>query len=111
MKHQASTHTSYSALSLGGLRGAVIRRTTAALSLRRSTLPTPTPAHALTAQSEESRRVDDRDPGVRRELVQARLAHSSASFTMQVYSHVTPGMDAEAAQKAADRVFRRIGRR
>ena len=28
---------------------------------------------------------------------QARLGHSSPSFTLSVYSHVTPGMDKEAA--------------
>jgi integrase len=47
------------------------------------------------------------EAGVHPKVVQERLGHSSAGFTLQVYSHVTRGMDAEAAEKAAARVFRK----
>ena len=39
--------------------------------------------------------------GTHIKTVQARLGHSSPSLTMQVYAHVTPGMDKEAADAFA----------
>ena len=41
------------------------------------------------------------EAGVHIKAVQARLGHSSPSFTLAVYSHVTPGMDKEAADAYA----------
>ena len=34
--------------------------------------------------------------GVNIKIIQARLGHSSAKITLDVYSHVMPGMDKEA---------------
>ena len=34
-------------------------------------------------------------------MVQERLGHANAAFTMQVYGHVSPGMQAEAAEAFA----------
>jgi len=42
--------------------------------------------------------------GVHPKIVQERLGHSSISITLQVYSHVTPVMHAEAAATVADMV-------
>jgi integrase len=42
--------------------------------------------------------------GVPAKIVQERLGHSSITVTMDVYSHVIPQMDAEAAVKFADLV-------
>jgi integrase len=36
--------------------------------------------------------------GVHPKVVQERLGHSTPAFTLQVYSHVLPGMQAEAAE-------------
>ena len=41
------------------------------------------------------------EAGIHIKTVQARLGHSSPSLTMQVYAHVTPGMDKEAADAYA----------
>jgi integrase len=38
---------------------------------------------------------------VHAKVVQERLGHASAAFTMQVYGHVSPGMQAEAAEAFA----------
>lgn len=43
--------------------------------------------------------------GVPVKVVSERLGHSSVAFTMQVYQHVLPGMQADAAQKFGDTVF------
>ena len=42
------------------------------------------------------------EAGVHIKAVQARLGHSSPSFTMAVYAHVSPQMDKDAAQAYAD---------
>ena len=38
-------------------------------------------------------------------VVSERLGHSSVAFTMQVYQHVLPGMQADAARRFGDIVF------
>ena len=38
------------------------------------------------------------EKGVHIKTVQSRLGHSSPALTMAVYSHITPGMDKEAAE-------------
>ncbi|MET0887970.1 MAG: hypothetical protein ABWX92_16150 [Mycetocola sp.] len=38
-------------------------------------------------------------------VVSERLGHSSPAFTMSVYQHVLPGMQADAALTFADAVF------
>ena len=38
-------------------------------------------------------------------VVSERLGHSSPAFTMTVYQHVLPGMQAEAAAKFSEAVF------
>lgn len=43
--------------------------------------------------------------GVHPKVVQERLGHSSISITLDLYSHVVPGMQAEAAAKVAAVVF------
>ncbi len=40
--------------------------------------------------------------GVHPRVVQDRLGHASAAFTMQVYGHVAAGLQTEAAQAFAD---------
>jgi integrase len=45
--------------------------------------------------------------GVNPRVVQQRLGHSSVAFTLNVYSHVVPELEAEAAEKAAALVFGR----
>lgn len=39
--------------------------------------------------------------GVAVKVVQERLGHANPSITMNIYSHVLPGMQAEAAEKVA----------
>src|SRR5690606_8216275 len=43
--------------------------------------------------------------GVPVKVVSERLGHSSVAFTMQVYQHVLPGMQADAAKRFDDTVF------
>jgi integrase len=43
--------------------------------------------------------------GVPVKVVSERLGHSSVAFTMQVYQHVLPGMQADAAKRFGDVVF------
>jgi integrase len=43
--------------------------------------------------------------GVPVKVVSERLGHSSVAFTMQVYQHVLPGMQADAAEKFGEIVF------
>lgn len=38
-------------------------------------------------------------------LVSERLGHSSVAFTMQIYSHVLPGMQAQAVARLEERLF------
>lgn len=45
--------------------------------------------------------------GVPVKVVSERLGHSSVAFTMQVYQHVLPGMQAEAAATFGDLIFGR----
>ncbi|MDQ3931623.1 MAG: site-specific integrase, partial [Actinomycetota bacterium] len=42
--------------------------------------------------------------GVHPKIVSERLGHSSVAFTLDTYSHVLPGMQAEAAEMFADLV-------
>jgi len=43
--------------------------------------------------------------GVPPKVVSERLGHATAAFTLQVYSHVTPGMDQGAADSVATLIF------
>jgi integrase len=43
--------------------------------------------------------------GVPPKVVSERLGHSSVAFTMQVYQHVLPGMQADAAATFGELVF------
>jgi len=43
--------------------------------------------------------------GIHPKIVQERLGHSNPAFTMQIYSHVLPGMQEEAAQKLEERLL------
>jgi integrase len=43
--------------------------------------------------------------GVPAKVVSDRLGHSSVAFTLDVYSHVVPGLQEDAAQRVADLVF------
>jgi integrase len=43
--------------------------------------------------------------GVHPKIVSERLGHHSVAFTLDTYAHVLPGMQAEAAEDLADRVF------
>jgi integrase len=43
--------------------------------------------------------------GVPPKVVSERLGHSSVAFTMQVYQHVLPGMQADAAESFGELVF------
>ena len=38
-------------------------------------------------------------------IVSERLGHHSVAFTLDTYAHVLPGMQAEAAEDLADRIF------
>jgi integrase len=38
-------------------------------------------------------------------VVQERLGHADISMTLQLYSHVTPGMGAEAAELIGQRLY------
>jgi integrase len=40
--------------------------------------------------------------GVHPRIAQERLGHSSVAITMDIYSHVLPGMQADAAKKVGD---------
>jgi integrase len=44
--------------------------------------------------------------GVPAKVVSERLGHATAAFTLQVYSHVIPGMDQTAATTVADLIIR-----
>ena len=46
-----------------------------------------------------------RKAGVPIKVVSERLGHASVAFTMQVYQHVLPGMQADAAATVSDVVF------
>lgn len=43
--------------------------------------------------------------GVHPKIVQERLGHSTAAFTLQVYSHVLPGMQEQAVADLQARLF------
>lgn len=43
--------------------------------------------------------------GVHPKVVSERLGHASVAFTLEVYSHVVPGMQAEAAERVAGLIF------
>jgi len=43
--------------------------------------------------------------GVPAKVISERLGHANVAFTLQVYSHVLPGMDAEAANIVADLIM------
>jgi integrase len=43
--------------------------------------------------------------GVPVRVVSERLGHSSPAFTMTVYQHVLPGMQADAARKFSEAVY------
>jgi integrase len=43
--------------------------------------------------------------GINSKIVQERLGHSNVAITLQVYSHVLPGMSEEAAETIAEQVF------
>lgn len=43
--------------------------------------------------------------GVHPKIVSERLGHHSVAFTLDTYAHVLPGMQAEAAEDLADRIF------
>ena len=43
--------------------------------------------------------------GISPKIVQERLGHSNVALTLQVYSHVLPGMSEEAAEVIAEQVF------
>ena len=45
------------------------------------------------------------EAGVHPKVVQERLGHSSISITLDLYSHVTPGMQEDAAAKLGETVF------
>lgn len=38
-------------------------------------------------------------------VVQERLGHSTAAFTMQTYAHLLPGMEEEASTRVAERLL------
>jgi integrase len=40
--------------------------------------------------------------GINPKIVSHRIVHSSAAFTLNVYSHVTPGIDRSAASEVAE---------
>jgi hypothetical protein len=44
-------------------------------------------------------------PGVNPKIVSHRIGHASRAFTLHVYSHVTPGMDRDAADQVADLIL------
>ncbi len=44
--------------------------------------------------------------GVNPKVVSERLGHSSVAFTLDTYAHVIPGMQSEAAELLATRIFR-----
>jgi integrase len=39
--------------------------------------------------------------GVRIEMISERIGHASVAFTLEVYSHVLPGVDRDAAEQMA----------
>jgi hypothetical protein len=43
--------------------------------------------------------------GIPAKVISERLGHASVAFTMQVYGHVIPGMDADAAATVADLIL------
>jgi len=43
--------------------------------------------------------------GVHSKVVQERLGHANISTTLNTYSHVTPGMQAEAAEEIAELIL------
>ena len=43
--------------------------------------------------------------GVSPKVVSERLGHATVAFTMQVYAHVIPGMQADAAKAFGELVF------
>jgi integrase len=47
--------------------------------------------------------------GVHPKVVQERLGHADISITLDLYSHVTPGMGAEAASKIGDLLYGHAG--
>jgi integrase len=46
--------------------------------------------------------------GVHPKIVQERLGHSQVSITLDTYSHVLPGMQAQAVQQLQERLFGRV---
>jgi integrase len=47
--------------------------------------------------------------GVHPKIVSERLGHATTAVTLDLYSHVTPTIDAEAATLVASRIFDRRG--
>jgi len=43
--------------------------------------------------------------GVHPKVVSERLGHATVAFTMDIYSHAIPALEAKAAQTIADLVF------
>jgi integrase len=50
------------------------------------------------------------EAGVHPKVVSERLGHSTIAITLDTYSHVVEGMDAEAATTVADQIFKRAER-
>ncbi len=45
------------------------------------------------------------EAGVHPKVVQERLGHSSISITLDIYSHVNPAMETDAADRVAALIF------
>jgi len=43
--------------------------------------------------------------GVHPRVVQERLGHSSIAITLDIYSHVIPGLESDAAERVAGLIF------
>ena len=44
--------------------------------------------------------------GVHPKVISERLGHATVAITLDLYSHATPGIDADAANAVADLIFR-----
>ena len=51
------------------------------------------------------------EAGVHPKVVSERLGHSSIAITLDTYSHVVEGMDADAATTVADQIFKKAKER
>lgn len=47
------------------------------------------------------------EAGVHPKVVSERLGHSTIAITLDTYSHVVEGMDADAATRVADQIFKK----